>query len=48
MAWRSPEGKSGLEVFLMVIDRLLRPAVDEAAAMEVGGLAAELVDRVRC
>lgn len=45
-AWQDEQGKSGLEVLLVTIDRLLRPEIDEAAAMEVGGLAAELVDRL--
>ena len=30
----------------MIIDRLLRPDVPEASALEVGGLAAEVVEKV--
>ena len=46
-AWRSPapENKSGLEVVLMIIDRLLSPTIDDIAAAEVGGLAAEVVEK---
>lgn len=45
-AWRDPEtGKEGIEVILLVIDRLLGPNVEDASADEVGGLAAELVYR---
>lgn len=43
----SSEGKSGLEVVLFIIDRLLRPDLSDQSALEVGGLAAELVDKVR-
>lgn len=42
------EGKSGLEVVLVIIDRLLRPDLSDQSALEVGGLAAELVEKVRC
>ena len=38
-------GKGGLEVVLIIIDRLLNPAVDDNGAAEVGGLAAELVEK---
>ncbi|KAK5165533.1 uncharacterized protein LTR77_009062 [Saxophila tyrrhenica] len=38
-------GKAGLEVVLIIIDRLLNPAVDENGAAEVGGLAAETVEK---
>lgn len=38
-------GKGGLEVVLIIIDRLLNPAVDDNAAAEVGGLAAEVVEK---
>lgn len=45
-AWRDPEtGKEGIEVLLLIIDRLLGPGVDDSSAAEVGGLAAELVYR---
>jgi len=37
--------KTGLEVVLLVIDRLLGPSVDDNAGAEVGGLAAELVEK---
>ncbi|KAI3114132.1 hypothetical protein CBS147333_2367 [Penicillium roqueforti] len=46
IAWRDPQsGKEALEVVLVIIDRLLGPAVDDNAATEVGQLAAELVER---
>lgn len=38
-------GKGGLEIVLIIIDRLLNPAVDDNAAAEVGGLAAEVVEK---
>ncbi len=45
-AWHDPQtGKAGLEVALVIIDRLLGPSVDDNAAAEVGGLAAELVEK---
>jgi hypothetical protein len=37
--------KSGLEVVLLIIDRLLGPSVEDNAGAEVGGLAAELVEK---
>ncbi|GAB7352424.1 hypothetical protein MBLNU459_g2843t1 [Dothideomycetes sp. NU459] len=43
--WHNAEGKGGLEVILIIIDRLLGPTVDDNAAAEVGGLAAELVEK---
>ncbi|KAF2723901.1 ARM repeat-containing protein [Polychaeton citri CBS 116435] len=43
--WQDPAGKGGLEVVLIIIDRLLNPAVDDNAAAEVGGLAAEVVEK---
>ncbi|KAJ5587097.1 uncharacterized protein N7459_002862 [Penicillium hispanicum] len=46
IAWRDPQsGKEAIEVVLVIIDRLLGPAVDDNAATEVGQLAAELVER---
>jgi hypothetical protein len=39
------DGKGGLEMLLIIIDRLLTPAVDDHGAAEVGGLAAELVEK---
>ena len=44
-AWHNADNKSGLEVILIVIDRLLNPSVDDNAAAEVGGLAAGLVEK---
>ncbi|KAI0193136.1 armadillo-type protein [Astrocystis sublimbata] len=38
-------GRSGLEVCLHIIDRLLGTAIEDNAASEVGGLAAELVEK---
>lgn len=46
LEWHDESQKSGLEVALVIIDRLLRPDVDDYAAKEVGGLAAEIVERV--
>lgn len=43
--WQDAEGRSGLEVCLHIIDRLLGPSVEDNAASEVGGLAAELVEK---
>ncbi|KAM3424672.1 hypothetical protein BST61_g6659 [Cercospora zeina] len=39
------DGKGGLEIVLVIIDRLLNPAVDDHGAAEVGGLAAEVVEK---
>lgn len=44
-AWNDGQGKSGLEICLVIIDRLLNPAMEDNAASEVGGLAAELVEK---
>ncbi len=45
-AWEDSEtGKGGLEIILLIIDRLLGPEVDDASAAEVGGLAVELVQK---
>ena len=45
-AWQDPEtGKEGLEIVLLIVDRLLGPNVDDASAAEVGGLAVELVEK---
>ncbi|KAK4494691.1 hypothetical protein PRZ48_014047 [Zasmidium cellare] len=44
-AFQEQSGKTGLEVLLVIIDRLLNPAVDDNGAAEVGGLAAELVEK---
>lgn len=49
LSWTDPAttgptaNKSGLECVLLVIDRLLRPDIDEPAAVEVGYLASSLV-----
>ncbi|KAI9713080.1 MAG: hypothetical protein M1820_001065 [Bogoriella megaspora] len=43
--WHDESGKGGLEVVLFIIDRLLSTSVDDSAAAEVGGLAAELVEK---
>ncbi|OQO05720.1 hypothetical protein B0A48_09813 [Cryoendolithus antarcticus] len=44
-SWHDEAGKGGLEVVLIIIDRLLNPAVEDNGASEVGGLAAELVEK---
>jgi hypothetical protein len=44
-AWHDESNRSGLEVCLIIIDRLLDPAMEDNAASEVGGLAAELVEK---
>lgn len=43
--WHDDTGKSGLELCLVIIDRLLQQGIDDNAAAEVGGLAAELVEK---
>jgi hypothetical protein len=43
--WHDESGKTGLEAVLVIIDRLLGPTVDDNAGAEVGGLAAELVEK---
>ena len=44
-AWHDEANRSGLEVCLIIIDRLLGPTMEDNAASEVGGLAAELVEK---
>jgi len=44
-AWHDDQGKGGLENVLLIIDRLLNPTVEDNAAAQVGGLAAELVEK---
>lgn len=44
-AWHDDANKSGLEVCLVIIDRLLSPSMEDNSASEVGGLAAELVEK---
>ncbi|KJR80210.1 importin beta-5 subunit [Sporothrix schenckii 1099-18] len=43
--WHDELGNNGLVVCLQIIDRLLGPAVEDNSASEVGGLAAELVEK---
>ncbi|KAI0555272.1 armadillo-type protein [Xylaria curta] len=43
--YQDENGRSGLEVCLHIIDRLLGTAIEDNAASEVGGLAAELVEK---
>lgn len=43
--FQDQDGKGGLEVVLIIIDRLLNPSVDDHGAAEVGELAAEVVER---
>lgn len=43
--WQDGNGRSGLEVCLHIIDRLLGPSIEDNSASEVGGLAAELVEK---
>ncbi|KAF4981325.1 hypothetical protein FZEAL_2858 [Fusarium zealandicum] len=45
IAWQDGNGRSGLEVCLHIIDRLLGPSIEDNSASEVGGLAAELVEK---
>lgn len=44
-AWQDESNRSGLEVCLIIIDKLLGPSIEDNAASEVGGLAAELVEK---
>ena len=44
---RDENGKTGLEIVLIIIDRLLGPTTTDSMALEVGGLAAEVVETVR-
>ncbi|KAF2735470.1 ARM repeat-containing protein [Polyplosphaeria fusca] len=43
--WHDESGKGGLEVVLIIIDRLLSSSVNDNAAGEVGSLAAETVEK---
>lgn len=43
--WHDEQNRSGLEVCLIITDRLLNPTMEDNAASEVGGLAAELVEK---
>ena len=45
-SWHDTEtNKGGLEIILLIIDRLLGPGVDDSSAAEVGSLAVELVEK---
>lgn len=43
--WQDANGRSGLEVCLLIVDRLLGASVEDNSASEVGGLAAEIVEK---
>ncbi|KAI1104066.1 ARM repeat-containing protein [Jackrogersella minutella] len=43
--YHDENNRSGLEVCLHIIDRLLGPSIEDNAASDVGGLAAELVEK---
>lgn len=43
--YHDENGRSGLEICLYIVDRLLGTAIEDNAASEVGGLAAELVEK---
>jgi hypothetical protein len=45
LSWHDENNRSGLDVCLLIIDRLLGPSVEDNDASEVGGLAAELVEK---
>lgn len=45
LGWQDANGRSGLEVCLHIIDRLLGTSIEDNSASEVGGLAAELVEK---
>ena len=46
LAWQDADtGKSGLEIILIIVDRLLGPEMEDPSAAEVGGLAVELVEK---
>lgn len=45
LGWHDENGQSGLETCLLIVDRLLGPGIEDHAASEVGGLAAELVEK---
>lgn len=46
LSWQDPQtGKGAVETVLIIIDHLLGRSVDDHAATEVGGLAAELVEK---
>ncbi|SPN99886.1 related to importin9 [Cephalotrichum gorgonifer] len=43
--WQDEAGQTGLDVCLVIIDRLLGATIEDNSASEVGGLAAELVEK---
>ncbi|KAK8060284.1 importin-beta domain-containing protein [Apiospora saccharicola] len=43
--YQDENGTTGVEICLRIIDRLLKPEIEDHAASEVGGLAAELVEK---
>lgn len=43
--WHDESGQSGLDVCLVIVDRLLGSTIEDNSASEVGGLAAELVEK---
>ena len=46
LVWQDADtGKSGLEIILIIVDRLLSPEMEDPSAAEVGGLAVELVEK---
>ncbi|OAA52723.1 Armadillo-type fold protein [Beauveria brongniartii RCEF 3172] len=45
LSWHDASGRSGIEVCLHIVDRLLGPTIEDNSASEVGGLAAELVEK---
>ncbi|OAA69529.1 Armadillo-type fold protein [Cordyceps fumosorosea ARSEF 2679] len=45
LSWHDADGRSGLEVCLVIVDRLLGPSIEDNSASEVGGLAAEIVEK---
>lgn len=43
--YQDENGRSGVEVCLHIVDRLLGPSIEDYSVSEVGGLAAELVEK---
>lgn len=43
--WHDEAGQTGLDVCLVIVDRLLGSAIEDNSASEVGGLTAELVEK---
>lgn len=46
MSRRRKDGKSGPEIVLEIIARLLNPEVDESSALCIGGVVSATVDKV--